>query len=157
MDVPACSVWILMLLKTIPPPWLSINSAATQNVMILSGHYRRRCRRGRRHPSRRRIAYPRRFSDQMLGNEGIQYQQDDAWNEEEDDERGHVIELGPIFFPLRTARRLALVLVDTVFCQADDWTVQMQTTNTNTEWASDLPQENLFQLSITLTHVPYSL
>lgn len=57
----------------------------------------------------------------MLGDKCIEHQKDDAWDEKEECEGGHVVKLGPVFITLWTARRLAVF--DRVLCQPDDWTV----------------------------------
>ncbi len=111
-----------MALDAVPPPRLPVDAAAAQGV-ILSGHDGRRRRRRRGHSDRGRIADPRRFSDQMLGNERIEDQENDARNEEKQRERGHIVKLGPILGGRGSARRLRVARHDIVLCQAEDWTV----------------------------------
>lgn len=56
----------------------------------------------------------------MLCDKSVENQENDARDEEKERERGHVIELGPEFIALRTARWYALF--NLVTCQSDDWT-----------------------------------
>ena len=118
--LPARSIWILMTLETVSPPWLPIDAAAAQ-VLILSSHNRRRCWRCWGHSDRWRVTDSCRFPDQMLGDERIEDQQNYARQEKKEHKRSQEIELGPVFSGRRSTWWLAVCDFD--FCQRDDWTV----------------------------------
>lgn len=75
---------------------------------------------------RRWMANARRFADQMLGDQGVQDQQNDARDEEEEQERGVEVEFRPEVVALGTARWLCITLFDAVLRQADDGAVGMK-------------------------------
>lgn len=72
-----------------------------------------------------RIADPHRFSNEVLCDQSVKNEQNDARDEKEERERGDHVEFGPKLFPLRAARGLLVrqVIRLVVFRQADDWTV----------------------------------
>lgn len=123
ISLPARSIRVLMTLKAISSPRLSTDVAATQDEMVFPTSYAGRGWRRRWHSGRRRVTDPGRLPNQVLRDERIEHQQNDAGDEEEESKGGSVIELGPEFFPPRPTRWLRIVLLDPVHCQPDDWTV----------------------------------
>lgn len=85
---------------------------------------RRRRGRHERRARRRRVADPRRLADQVLRDERVQHEQDDARDEEEERERRREVKLGPEVFARRTARRLHIVRLRGVLRQSYDWTLK---------------------------------
>ena len=67
----------------------------------------------------------RRFAVQILGDEGVEDEEDEAGNEEEEREGADVVEFGPVVVAPRAARRLRgqVLGVDAVLGQPDHRTV----------------------------------